>query len=62
MKLYKVPIDFTVMAKDPDDCYRKMQDFLRASSLSFAPQYDVEDWEAPVDYPIEEIRTGDCAG
>ena len=53
MKRYKVPVDFSVMAKNAEDAERKALEFVINAVRDVGPTYNVLDGVFPVGYPTE---------
>jgi hypothetical protein len=54
MTKFKVPVDFTIYAKDEFHLQRQLNSFLAQSYREFAASYNIMDFELPVGYPTEE--------
>lgn len=53
MSQYKIPVDFTVEAKDAEEAAVLADLFLKMCYKELAKLYNITDYELPVGYPIE---------
>lgn len=53
MSQYKIPVDFTVEAKDAEEAAVLADLFLKMCYKELAKLYNIVDYELPVGYPIE---------
>lgn len=57
---YRVPVDFTIYAKDEYHLKKQIDAFLAQSYREFSASYNVIDFELPVGYPAEEYNGSIC--